>query len=69
MSDYDLAKLLSERMRAVAREVFQEAAHVYIEQPHETNEASTKLREQLALIRAKEHVTVKEAALLLSCGS
>jgi hypothetical protein len=26
------------------------------------------LREQLALIKAKEHVTVKEAALLLSCS-
>jgi hypothetical protein len=68
MSDYDLAKLFSERMRAIAREVFQEAAHVYIEQSRETNDVSTKLREQLALIRAKEHVTVKEAALLLSCS-
>lgn len=68
MSDYDLAKLFGERMRAIAREVFQEAAHVYIEQSRETNDVSTKLREQLALIRAKEHVTVKEAALLLSCS-
>lgn len=27
-----------------------------------------KLRDRLALIKAKEHITVKEAALLLSCS-
>jgi len=33
-----------------------------------SDDAATKLRQQLALIKAKEHVTVKEAALLLSCS-
>ena len=32
------------------------------------DDASAKLREQIALIKAKENITVKEAALLLSCS-
>ena len=66
--DYELAVVLSRRMREIAREVFQEAAHDYISQPDAADAAPTRLREQIALIKAKEHITVKEAALLLSCS-
>jgi hypothetical protein len=68
MSGYEFAALLDERMREIARAVFQEVAHVYMGQPRLTDDAPAKLREQIALIKAKEHVTVKEAALLLSCS-
>src|SRR5215210_8422268 len=68
MSDYDLARLLSERMKEIAREVFQEVARDYIAQARAVDGAPAKLREHLTLIKAKENITVKEAALLLSCS-
>lgn len=67
MNDHELATLLSQRMKDIAREVFQEVAQDYLSQSRVTD-LPAKLREQLALIKAKEHVTVKEAALLLSCS-
>ncbi len=68
MSDHEFAKLFSERVREIAREVFREAAHDYIARPGLTDDAPGKLRAQICLIKAKERVTVKEAALLLSCS-
>lgn len=68
MSEHEFATLLSERMKEIAREVFQEVAHDYISQSRITDDAPSKIREQLSLIKAKAHVTVKEAALLLSCS-
>jgi len=68
MSDHEFATLLSERMKEIAREVFEEVERDYAGQSHLTDDASAKLREQLALIKAKERVTVKDAALLLSCS-
>lgn len=64
----EFGALLDGRMREIAREVVRELI------PHDAastpiaDEASASLREQLTLIKAKEHVTVKEAALLLSCS-
>ena len=55
-------------MKEIAREIFQEVARDYADQSRVTDNGAAKLREQLALIKAKEHVTVKEAALLLSCS-
>ncbi len=55
-------------MKEIAREIFQEVARDYADQSRATDNGAAKLREQLALIKAKEHVTVKEAALLLSCS-
>ncbi|MGB9178893.1 MAG: hypothetical protein WCB68_06540 [Pyrinomonadaceae bacterium] len=68
MSDYEFAALLSERVKQIAREAFQEMTNDYIDQTHATNDAAIKLCEQLALIKVKERVTVKEAAMLLSCS-
>jgi hypothetical protein len=68
MSDQEIARILSERMREIAREIFQEVARDYADQSRATDKGAATLREQLALIKAKEHVTVKEAALLLSCS-
>jgi hypothetical protein len=68
MGDHDIAALLSERMKEIAREVFQEITHAHVVHSRITDDAPAKLREQLAFIKAKEHVTVKEAALLLSCS-
>ena len=68
MSDQEFATLLREQMKEIAREVFQEVIHHYTARAPVEGNAPTKLREQIALIKAKEHVTVKEAALLLSCS-
>lgn len=68
MRDHDFATLLSERMEGIARDVAQEVIHEYMSQVQGICDASVKLREQLALIRAKEYVTVKEVALLFSCS-
>jgi hypothetical protein len=67
MSDYEFAGLLDKRMREIARAVFEEAAHDFMGQPL-TDSSAAKLREQIAFIKAKEYVTVKEASLLLSCS-
>jgi hypothetical protein len=55
-------------MKEIAREVFQEAVREHLSQPRAVDDAPAKLRAQLALIKAKEHITVKEAALFLSCS-
>ncbi len=68
VSEQEFAAVLSGRMRAIAQEVFREAAHDYLGQSNATDDAAVKLREQIALIKAKENITIKEAALLLSCS-
>lgn len=68
MTDHELATALSGRMREIALEVLKEAAHDYIDCSRAANDAPAKLREQIAFIKAKENITVKEAALLLSCS-
>ena len=68
MSDHEIVALLLARIREIAREVFQEFARDDLAQSCSTDAAPRKLREQLALIKSKERVTVKEAALLLSCS-
>jgi hypothetical protein len=67
MKNQELLVLLDARIEEIARAVFLEcdANRAAVQLP---NDAPTKMREQLALIKAKEHVTVKEAALLLSCS-
>jgi hypothetical protein len=60
--------LLQAWIKETAREVFQEFAHDFMAQHGSSDDAPGKLREQLALIKSKERVTVKEAALLLSCS-
>jgi len=68
MSDHELIAPLREWMKRIAHEVFEEVAHGYLGQTNVTDDAPAKLRGQLALIKVKERVTVKEAALLLSCS-
>ena len=68
MSEQEIATLLSARMKEIAREVFQEITRDDAGHDRVTDDAPAKLRQQLALIKAKEHVTVREAALLLSCS-
>src|SRR5215216_1305167 len=68
MSDHEFITPLREWMKRIAREVFEEVAHGYLSQTNVTDDAPAKLCGQLALIKVKERVTVKEAALLLSCS-
>lgn len=67
MRDQEFVALLDERMKRIAHDVLQTIIHDTTPS-HPSDEDSAKLRRQLALIKAKEHVTVKEAVLLLSCS-
>jgi hypothetical protein len=66
LHDIEILRLLDERVRRIAQEVL-----AAMEQPRETttrDAASEELRARLARIRAKEFISVGEAALLLSCS-
>lgn len=68
MSDPELVTLLRVQIKEIAREAFQEFARDYMAPPGSTEDAPGKLREQFAMIMVKERVTIKDAALLLSCS-
>lgn len=68
MKNQELLVLLDARIEEIARAVFFECEGASKASAEPANDAPAKLREQLALIKVKEHVTVKEAALLLSCS-
>lgn len=68
MKNQEFLALLDARIEEIARAVFLECDRASTASAEPSDEASSKLREQLAFIKAKEHVTVKEAALLLSCS-
>ncbi len=58
--------LLDKRIAEIAGAVFDETFRKQVPEPRD--DASAKLREQLTFIKAKEHITVREAALLMSCS-
>src|SRR5258708_34664800 len=58
--------LLDKRIAEIAGQVFDETFRKQVSEPHD--DVSAKLREQLTFIKAKEHITVREAALLMSCS-
>ncbi|SRR5713226_4503 len=68
LTNQNILALLDERIAEIARAVFLECDGNSKASAHSSDDASAKLREQIAFIKAKEHVTVKEAALLLSCS-
>jgi len=68
MKNQDFLGLLDARIEEIARAVFLECNAISMSSAKPYDDAAAKLREQIALIKAKEHVTVKEAALLLSCS-
>jgi len=68
MKNQDILLILDERITEIARAIVHEAIGNGIALAQLPDDRSAKLREQLAFIKAKEHVTVKEAALLLSCS-
>ena len=68
MKNQEFLLLLDARIEEIARAVFLECNAASMASSQPSDDAATKLRGQLALIKAKEHVTVKEAALLLSCS-
>ena len=68
MNDQEFLVPLDERIREIARAVFHELTSNGARSTQLSDDGSAKLREQLAIINAKEHVTVREAALLLSCS-
>lgn len=68
MKNQEFLVLLDARIEEIARAVVLECDGASKASAQPSDDAPAKLREQLALIKAKEHVTVKEAALLLSCS-
>ena len=67
-SSRDILALLDERVAEIARSVLDEAFSNATNKPQPPDDASAKLREQLTFIKAKEHITVREAALLMGCS-
>jgi hypothetical protein len=67
-SSEDILALLDERITEIARSVLDEAFSNATHKVQLPDDASAKLREQLKLINAKDHITVREAALLVSCS-
>jgi hypothetical protein len=68
MKNQEFLVLLDARIEEIARAVFLECDGEAKTSARPSDDAPAKLREQLAIIQAKEHVTIKEAALLLSCS-
>jgi hypothetical protein len=68
MKNQEFLVLLDARIEEIARAVFLERIGEGPASVPPSDDASSKLRERLAIIKAKEHVTVREAALLLSCS-
>lgn len=68
MKNQEFLVLLDARIEEIARAVFLERIGEGPASTPPSDDTSSKLREQLAIIKAKEHVTVREAALLLSCS-
>lgn len=68
MKNQEFLVLLDARIEEIARAVFLECEGASKAAAEPANDAPAKLREQLAFIKAKEHITVREAALLMSCS-
>jgi len=68
MSDQDFALRLHTVIADMVRSICLEVADDTQADRLDKTDPPAKLREQLDLIKAKENVTVKEAALLLSCS-
>lgn len=68
MKNQELLVLLDARIEEIARRVFLECHVASSTAAEPSDDAPAQLRQQLALIKVKEHLTVKEAALLLSCS-
>ena len=68
MKNQEFLVLLDARIEEIARAVFFEFDGTNKVSAEPIDDSAAKLRQQLALIKVKEHVTVKEAALLLSCS-
>lgn len=66
MKNQEFLVLLDARIEEIARAVFLEGIGDGPASALPSDDASAKLREQLAIIKVGEHVTVREAALLLS---
>ena len=66
MENEDILALLDERIEAIARTVFHEVIGE-VTAPS-LDDSCVKVRAQLQLIKAKEHITVREVALLMSCS-
>jgi hypothetical protein len=68
MNHEEILTLLDERIKQIARSVFVECFAEARASAPSSDDKSAKLREQFALIKAKEQLTVKEVALLVSCS-
>jgi len=64
----EILNLLDQRISQIAHAVFHELIERQRVKLDCADDKSAKLREQLTFIKAKEHITVREAALLMSCS-
>lgn len=63
-----ILSLLDERIAEIARAVLSEISSNGPISTQPLDSSAIKLRDQLALIKAKEYITVREAALLMTCS-
>lgn len=68
IQNHEFLVVLDARIEEIARAVFLECERASNASAQPSDDAPATLRQQLAFIKAKGHVTVKEAALLLSCS-
>lgn len=66
--DPKFGELFEEHLKQIARDAVQELISEQRLSLTPKSDPSSEFREQLNRIKAKEYVTVKEAALLLSCS-
>jgi len=64
----EILNLLDQRISQVAHAVFHDLIERHRVKLDCADDKSARLREQLTFIKAKEHITVREAALLMSCS-
>jgi hypothetical protein len=63
-----ILRLLDERIAEIARAVLSEISSNAPISTQPLDSSAIKLRGQLALIKAKEYITIREAALLMTCS-
>jgi hypothetical protein len=67
-TNHQFLTLLDDRIATVARAIFGELTSDRPDSADNLAGARHELQQKLALIKVKEHITVREAAMLLSCS-
>jgi len=67
-TDHQFLMLLDDRIANIARAILGELTSRQLDSSRSLPTAGCELQQKLALIKVKEHITIREAAILLSCS-